>query len=558
MSRCDRGTTWASGGPIGGGLATGTGRPRLGSRLGGWKPPPRLRALEGHGAVVALVGLVGGLEGVLGDEAIDGVGADEAGELHVAFDGEGLGGSEGTGDGVGEVAELEFAPAGVIAEVVAVGLVRGGADEAPEGAAVAVVFADPAAFPGAGGIGVRFGCGGDGFVEVGLIGEGGAGREEGDEEEREEERAHGEVTGQCWLPCHGRDARAPLLEDAAGDEVVEAAGGVGEAVGDGLGIGAAIGGVDAVAGVGLAEAFEGGVFVVEEFDEDLLEFSGLGGGGEEGPDPAVVGGEASAGGFGGGVEDAEFVVGPEFGDEGLVLGDVEGGVAAVGGIDHGLEEGFAEEGVGGLDNFADAAEVGEGLELGVAEELEVPGLDGGAFHPGFLVGPGVGLGELGDGGVELRAFLAGGAFLHPLLKGGGGDVGDAVGLGGVEAFGEHGDEGVLVGGIHGIGTADHHDKVDGEADVLQAGDEFVDVIGIGAGEAGDLGTGDFDAGEVEEALHFGHDGEGAIGLAGEASVFVGDETSDEFDVGGDDPEFDVGAQSDVGRHGGLVDRNWSV
>ena len=47
-------------------------------------------------------------------------------------------------------------------------------------------------------------------------------------------------------------------------------------------------------GIGSAEAFEGGVFVMEELDEDVLGFSSAEAGGQEGADPAVVGGEAAA------------------------------------------------------------------------------------------------------------------------------------------------------------------------------------------------------------------------------------------------------------------------
>ena len=107
----------------------------------------------------------------------------------------------------------------------------------------------------------------------------------------------------------------------------------------------------AVAWVEVAESLERGVFVVEDLDEDELELAGFGSGGEEGADPAVVGGEAAAGGFGGGVEHAHFAGGGHLLDDGLVLGDGELGIAAVGGIDHDFEEFGAEDGVGGLARF---------------------------------------------------------------------------------------------------------------------------------------------------------------------------------------------------------------
>lgn len=144
--------------------------------------------------MVAVVGLILGLEGDLGGGAVDGVGADEAGEFHFSGDGEGLVRSEGAGDGVGEVAEFKLSPSCVVAEVVAVRLVGAGADQAPEWAGVVVHVALPTALPGACGIDGDSGCGDDGFLEVCLVGEGSAGRQEGayEEREKEAEEAHGE------------------------------------------------------------------------------------------------------------------------------------------------------------------------------------------------------------------------------------------------------------------------------------------------------------------------------------------------------------------------------
>lgn len=107
--------------------------------------------------------------------------------------------------------------------------------------------------------------------------------------------------------------------DFSGGEIVEAAAGVDEAVDDELVVGAAVGGVDAVAGDVFAEAGEGVVFVVEGFDDDFLELFGLDAGGEEGGDPAFVGGVAATGGFGGGVEGAEVSSGGDVADGLLVL-----------------------------------------------------------------------------------------------------------------------------------------------------------------------------------------------------------------------------------------------
>ena len=77
-----------------------------------------------------------------------------------------------------------------------------------------------------------------------------------------------ETTG--WKPVFpDRQDACPPSENAAGGEVVEAAGDIREAVGGDLSVGAAVAGVDAVARIEVAEGFEGGVGVVEEFDEDL-------------------------------------------------------------------------------------------------------------------------------------------------------------------------------------------------------------------------------------------------------------------------------------------------
>jgi len=115
-------------------------------------------------------------------------------------------------------------------------------------------------------------------------------------------------------------------------------GDVGQAVGGAFVVVPAIGGIDAMAGIEVPEGLQGRVIVPEEFHEDMLEGAGPGHRGEEGPDPAIVGGETSAGGHGGSVEAAEFARCAHLRDEILVLRNSEIGVSAVGGIGEGLEE----------------------------------------------------------------------------------------------------------------------------------------------------------------------------------------------------------------------------
>ena len=109
--------------------------------------------------------------------------------------------------------------------------------------------------------------------------------------------------------------------------------------------------------------------MVEDFDKDGLQFAGFGCGGEEGTDPAVVGGEAAACRFCRAVEDAEFAVLGEFGDEGFVFRDCSAGVAAVCGVDEELEEVGADDIVGGLGDLAGGGDGREGLHFADAEEL---------------------------------------------------------------------------------------------------------------------------------------------------------------------------------------------
>ena len=348
--------------------------------------------------------------------------------------------------------------------------------------------------------------------------------------------------------CNGTGAEPLLLEDAPGHKVVEAVGDVGEAVGDTLVVVASVGGIDAVAGIEVAEGAEGVVVVAEEFDEDVLERSGLGDGGEEGADPAVVGGEAAAGGHGGGVEAAEFAALAHPGNEGFVLGDGEGGVAAVGGIGEGLEELVvaADQSVGGLQELPEAAEVGEGGKLPGAQKFDVPTINAGVGEAGFGVAAMVELGVLFDGRFEVGAVLACGSA-HPLLDGGGGDDGDAMFLGGLETEEKLLSDRGFVIGIHGIGATDHEDEVEIEAETFQAVAEFIEVAFVSAADNGDLDRVDGGPTEIHEFLELGNHQDLIIAIAGDASFLVRDKSTDPAGVGGNDSQFNIGLVDDVGH-----------
>jgi hypothetical protein len=69
------------------------------------------------------------------------------------------------------------------------------------------------------------------------------------------------------------------IEESARLEIVEAAGGIHEAVDDKLPVGTAVAGINSVPGNCVAQSLEGRVFVVEGFHENGFQFPGAGGGG---------------------------------------------------------------------------------------------------------------------------------------------------------------------------------------------------------------------------------------------------------------------------------------
>ena len=72
---------------------------------------------------------------------------------------------------------------------------------------------------------------------------------------------------------------------------------VDEAIEDQLVVGSSFGGIDPVARDGLAKGLESLVGMVEGLDDNGFQLAGFKAGGEEGVDPALISGKASAGGF---------------------------------------------------------------------------------------------------------------------------------------------------------------------------------------------------------------------------------------------------------------------
>ncbi len=323
-------------------------------------------------------------------------------------------------------------------------------------------------------------------------------------------------------------------------EVVEAVCDIDEAIDDDLGVGATIGGIDAVAGFEVAERLEGGVVVAEGFDEDGFEFSCFCGGEEGCADPAVIGAEAAAGGFCGGVENTHVVGGGELGDEALVFLDGEAGVAHVCGVDEEFEVIAAEFFVDGFDEGPGALDVGECFEFAGAEEFDVPSGDFRIEQAGFFGGADVEFYVLCDGGVEIHVHGA----VHPFLDGGGGYGGGAVGLCGAERAHELGDDRVFVGGVHRVSAADHHDEVGIEFEGSESLHHFRDVRVVGAWEKRDLHAGRSDGREGTDAIHFRDDGDAAVFFALEVAIGIRDEGVDESEVSGDDAEGDVGFEGE--------------
>ncbi len=315
-----------------------------------------------------------------------------------------------------------------------------------------------------------------------------------------------------------------------------------------------------MAGVEFAEGLEGGVIVTEEFDEGAGEFAGFGVGGEEGADPAIVGGEAAAGGGDGAVEGADFVGFADGGDDGFVLRNAEAGVAAVGGVDEGFEEGAADLLVEAADDGADFGEGGEVVEFARAEEFDVPVFDAGVGEVGFVIGAEVEFDVLGDAGLEFGVVGGWGSF-EPGFDGGGVDLGDVVADGGVEVDEELGDGFVFVGWVHGVDAANHHDELGLEAEGAEGGDEGVGFFGEGGAEGGDLDEVDLDGGEVDEVASASGDDEFAFWGAGEFAVVIGDEGVEEAEVGAEDAEFDAGGVLDGcdGHEGKMREMNeWTI
>lgn len=299
-----------------------------------------------------------------------------------------------------------------------------------------------------------------------------------------------------------------------------------------------------------AKWFKRGVFVMEDLDEYVSEFPSFCGGREKVADPSVIGAEAAARGFCGGVEDSEFIIGGELGDEVGVFDDGEAGIAAVSSVDEQFEKLFPEGGVGCLHEGTTARDAGKGLELAGPQELDVPVFNAGTFKPSFAIGAEVDFNILRYRSVELGP-VAGSICIHPLLDGGGGKVTNTVRNGRLQARNQLGNNGVFVGGVHRIGSANHQNKVDVEMERFESGDEFCNVARMGGREERNLDAGGFDRGSGHDFLHAGNRGECAVRVTRQTAIGIGNEASDKLEVGGDDSEFNAGFDLDGGRHNGV-------
>ena len=329
-----------------------------------------------------------------------------------------------------------------------------------------------------------------------------------------------------------------LLENSACFEIVQAVGGFDEAVDHDLGVAAAIGGIDAVAGFEVAEALEGGVIVGEEFDEGAFEFAGFCRSGEEGGDPAIVGGEAAAGRWNGAVEGSEHSGVGELGDEGFVLRDIEIGVATVGGIDEDAEEGGANLGKESLHDGHYFFERGEIGKLAGTEELDVPVFDTGIGQATFAISAGVEFDVLSDTG--LKFFGAGGlGSAHPLLDGGGVYLLYVVAKGRANIDLELGEGGVFIGWVVRVCASDHHNELRLEADGADLGEEFVHVSGNGGAEGGNLNGVNLDRGEFANVAGSGKDDQFTGGIAREVALVIGYKGFEKAEVRAENSKFDA-------------------
>ena len=108
----------------------------------------------------------------------------------------------------------------------------------------------------------------------------------------------------------------------------------------------------------------------------MLQFASFRTGVEQGGNPSVVGGKATPGGLGGGMENAKGIGLGQVLDHFFIFCNGEVRVATVGGINHDFEEFFANLFVDCFDHLGRLGRIGEILELHSSQKFEVPCLHG--------------------------------------------------------------------------------------------------------------------------------------------------------------------------------------
>lgn len=134
---------------------------------------------------------------------------------------------------------------------------------------------------------------------------------------------------------------------------------------------------------------------------------------------------------------------------------------------------------------------------------------------------------------------------------------DAVALGDFQALDQARRDCFFVGRVHRVAAGDHHDDVRREAETFDIADHIVQVVRVSSWEDGDLRAIYGDARGRLEILEFGGDEQSAIFAAGHLAIFVGNESSDEFDVGRHDAELNIGFESDATSHV-VYEKGWFI
>ena len=326
------------------------------------------------------------------------------------------------------------------------------------------------------------------------------------------------------------------IKKAACFEVVQAAGGIHEAVDDDLCVGATVAGIDTMSGNCIAQGLHGGVIVAECLHKNGFEFPRASSGTESGADPAVIGAQTAAGSFRRGMENSHVTGSSQLCDEALIFCDREARVAHVRKIDEELEVVAAKFFVDRLDESPSTLDVGESLEFDGTKEFDVPCGDRRIEQARFFYCTHMEFHILRNGGFEIHIDRT----VHPLLNRSRGHRYRAVFDGGFERRHELGDDSVFFGRVHRVRTTDHHDEVNFEIQGLEVGHHFGDVVCAGAGEKRNLHASRTHGSECADAIHLRDDRNVAIFFTRERAIRVWRERINKPEVGGNETESNLG------------------